>query len=98
MPSRLATIPRTFFHYTPSAAKNFDEPARHRHRDRTYVEKKPEKIAAQRIFSKRWGSWAKDATPDKVYKQRFRDSAMLSILQAGAPGFAAVDIRKLPYE
>ena len=46
----LATIPRTFFHYTPSARKYLDQPAPHRHRDTTYVKTKFRKNRRPRDF------------------------------------------------
>ena len=54
----LATIPRTFFHYAPSPTKYLYRLRAQRHDVTTYVKKASQKIATERILSKRWGSLA----------------------------------------
>ncbi len=53
----LATVRRLSFHYTPLPTKYLYDPPPDRHRLTTYAKIKLEKIAPERILSKRWGSW-----------------------------------------
>ncbi len=57
----LATVRRLSFHYTPLPTKYLYDPPPDRHRLTTYAKIKLEKIAPERILSKRWGSWASAA-------------------------------------
>ncbi len=62
----LATVRRLSFHYTPLPTKYLYDPPPDRHRLTTYAKIKLEKIAPERILSKRWGSWANDSRRQAV--------------------------------
>ncbi len=66
----LATVRRLSFHYTPLPTKYLYDPPPDRHRLTTYAKIKLEKIAPERILSKRWGSWVRTALRNAADRAR----------------------------